>query len=192
MLDKIKELLGEELSSQVAEKLGSVELAIANDGSWIPADKYEKLKVEYKALETQAEATNQQIEEFKNANSEVEGLKEKLNSLNTEYDQFKQESQTRELNFKKSTVLKDLISKSFNPDAVDLLLSTFDLNEINLTEAGEIVDGKLKMDRLAENKPSLKLSTVIDGKKPKDKTTVNETDYSKMSDEEYYSMQKGD
>ena len=51
MLDKIKELLGEELSKQVEDNLGKLELAVMNDGSVVPADKYEGLKADNKALE---------------------------------------------------------------------------------------------------------------------------------------------
>jgi len=190
MNEKILNALGEELSKQVKEKLGDIELAIANDGSYVPADKYEKLKGEYKDLETQSDATNKQIEELKNSSGEVEGLKEKLTTLTTEYDQFKQDSQKREVNFKKTTAYKELLSKNFNPDAVDLLLNTVNLDEINLNEAGKVVDGEVKMQRLAESKPSLKLSNVIEGNKPTDKTTVQEVDTSKMTDDEYFAQQR--
>ena len=52
MIDKLKELLGEELSKQVEDKLGKVELAIFNDGTVVPSDKYDTLKTDNKALET--------------------------------------------------------------------------------------------------------------------------------------------
>lgn len=40
-MDKLKEILGEELYSKVNEKLGDKKLAITNDGNWIPKTKFD-------------------------------------------------------------------------------------------------------------------------------------------------------
>ena len=190
MNDKILEALGEELATQVKAKLGSMELAIANDGSYMPVEKHDKLKSEYKALQEQYDQSSKQIEELSSKSGETEGLQEQLKTLSAEYETFKTESTKREANYVKGNALKELLRGSFNPDAVDLLVGTFNLDEISLNEAGKIVDGELKMQRLAEAKPSLKLSEVIEGDKPKDRQTKDTVDYSKMSDEEYFAAQR--
>lgn len=194
MNEKILNALGEELGKEVQAKLteAKIELAIMNDGSVVPAEKYDKLKGEYKELENQTTTMDQKIKELSANDSTIDDLKSQLSELKGEYDAFKSESEVREVNFKKQSKLKELLSKNFNPDAVDLLLNTMDLKEINLTESGDIVDGQAKMDRLAESKPSLKLVQTVEGTPPKDKQTVQDVDYSQMSDEEYYNSIKGE
>ena len=190
MLDKIKELLGEELSKQVTEKLGTVELAIFNDGSVVNADKHDLLKAEHKTLQDQYAESNKKIEDITNAAGESDTLKEQLKILGEEYNTFKADTTKREANFNKGTVLKELLRKNFNPDAVDLLANTFNLDELILNEAGQIVDADSKIKTLAESKPSLKLVEVIEGMPPTDKNNPSKVDTSKMTDEEYFAYKK--
>jgi len=56
MLEKLKELLGEELSAQVETKLGTVELAIMNDGTVVKADKHDTLKGDLRLLQEKYDA----------------------------------------------------------------------------------------------------------------------------------------
>ena len=88
MLEKLTQLLGEELSKQVAEKLGTVELAVMNDGSVVKADKYDNLKGEYKDLEgkylTDISEFNSKLETAVKNADDYEALKGTLENLKAE------------------------------------------------------------------------------------------------------------
>ena len=74
MLEKIKELLGEELSEQVTEKLGNVEIGITNDGSLVPAEKHDTMKAELKATKEQLDNVQVSLKELEGSNTSIEEL----------------------------------------------------------------------------------------------------------------------
>lgn len=190
MNEKIKKILGEELSRQVSEKLGDVEIGITNDGTLVSAEKHDKMKAEYKATQKQLDSVQEQLKGFDDSNTTIEDLKAKLEESNNSFEQFKKDTEKRESNFNKLTKLKESMAKKFNADAIDLLASTINLEELQLNEAGEIVDVDVKLDRIAENRPSLKLNTEPNTPKPPSGgTPQGEPDFSKMTDAEYFSYQ---
>lgn len=128
-------------------------------------------------------------QESKNPNEE---LKAELDRITGEFDTFKQESSKRESQRDMKDQLKTHISKTFNDDAVDLLLSTFNLDELTTNEKGEIVDLEAKLGRLKEERPSLVKELTPESPKPKDKQTPPEVDTSKMTDDEYYAAKKAE
>ena len=81
----LKELLGEELYGQVAEKLGSREIAIVKgegaDGSWIPKSKFDELNTETKALKTQLKERDDQLKELSEASKGNEELTARITEL---------------------------------------------------------------------------------------------------------------
>ena len=90
MLDKIKEVLGEELTKTIEDKLteAKIELAIMNDGSVVKSDKYETLKTEYKGLETKYQSdigdVNSKLKEAMDKATDYDGLKGTLETMKTE------------------------------------------------------------------------------------------------------------
>lgn len=85
MNTKILELLGEELAKQVTEKLGKVELGIVNDGSLVPADKYDSLKAEHKTLQgnykTELTELNTKLETAIKGSENAESFKQAIEDL---------------------------------------------------------------------------------------------------------------
>src|SRR5690554_717872 len=77
---KLKELLGEELYSQVSEKLGDSKIGIVNDGSWVPKEKFDELNETKNQYKDQVDDLNQQLgklnEKVKDNDSASETIKE--------------------------------------------------------------------------------------------------------------------
>lgn len=193
MNEKLTQALGEELASKVAEVLKSanIEVAIANDGSYVPADKYEKLKSEHKNIVEQYEQSQASIKVLESKTGDTEELNKQLKAINDDFESFKANASKRENDFIKQTKLKDALRNKVNPDAIDLIESKFKLDDLVLNEAGELVDINSKIDNELQARPTLKLNVNIDTPvPPKDKQNINDVDLSKLSDAEYFALKR--
>src|SRR5699024_880449 len=125
----LKELLGEELYNQVIEKAGDKKIAVVSDGNWIPKDKFDTLNTTKKDLEEQLEQRDAQLEDLKKV--DADGLKQKIQDLQTENETTKQEYQAKlekqAIDFSLEKALTG--AKVRNPKAVKALL---DLDSIKL------------------------------------------------------------
>lgn len=88
----LKELLGEELYSQVMEKAGDNKLAIVSDGNWIPKAKFDDKIQEVKDLETELENRDTQLEDLKKVDADalqktIDDLQEANKTQKTEYEE---------------------------------------------------------------------------------------------------------
>ncbi len=116
MLEKLKELLGEELANQVTEKLGDTELAIMNDGSVVKADKHDSLKAEYKALEskytTDISEINSKLTEATSNAADYDTLKGTLETFKLESETRQKEHDTQLLSVKMDKDIDSLLYKN--------------------------------------------------------------------------------
>ena len=96
MLEKLKGLLGEELSKQVEEKIGSVELAIMNDGSVVNAEKHDTLKKEFELLDKrykeETSVLNTRLEDAIKTSGDVEVFKKSIEDLKAEQQKIVDEN----------------------------------------------------------------------------------------------------
>src|SRR5690625_103970 len=76
----LKELLGEELYSQVIEKAGDNKLAIVSDGNWFPKDKFNELNTEKKNLEQQLSGLQETLESNKEKLDGISDLEQQIES----------------------------------------------------------------------------------------------------------------
>lgn len=138
------------------------------------------------SLTGQLEGVNRQVTELKEKGNPNEELKSKLDNMTSEFEKYKQDASKREKQYVMKDRLKSELGKSFNEDAVDLLLGTFNLEELTTNEAGDIVDLESKIGKLKAERPNLVKEYKPTSPKPKDRTTTQEVDTSQMTDEEYY------
>lgn len=139
-----------------------------------------------KSLEGELDRVGGELKTLKENGNPDEKLKVELERITGEFETYKRDASKREKQWGMKDALKGELGKHFNEDSVDLLLGTFDLNELTTNEAGEIVDLESKIGKLKEARPSLVRDYTPSTPMPKDKETPKETDTSKMSDEEYY------
>lgn len=78
MSEVLKELLGELYSEEIAEKVGDKELAVVNDGSWVPRSKMNEVDGEVKELKKQLESRDAQLKDLESKAAGNEELKKAL------------------------------------------------------------------------------------------------------------------
>jgi hypothetical protein len=144
MLDKIKELLGEELSKQVEEKLGTVELGVVNDGSLVPAEKHDTLKAEHKELKdkytNETTELNQKLDSAIKSATSVEALKSELEEIKIKSQEQVESLKTDLERSKKIGELKaKFIANNVDESYLDIVLSQVDLEQLKVD--GENVIG---------------------------------------------------
>lgn len=191
----LKELLGEELYSQVIEKAGDKhKLAIVSDGSWIPKDKFNEVNTAKKQVEDTLKDRDKQLEELKKSTGDSAALQEQISKLQGENKTASEKYAADLKELKLNTALKlALGGDAHDPDIVAGLL---DKTKIELDDNGAIkggLDDQLKP--LRESKGFLfaekqeEAGNKFKGTSPKDgkgKKSGDAPDYSLMSDEEYY------
>lgn len=136
MIEKLKELLGEELAKSVTEKLGKVELAIMNDGTVVPADKFDSLKVENKTLtdkhQTDISEMNTKLEEAVKNASDYDTLKGTLDTLKADNLKAVEQHKTETANIKRNSdadvaLLKANVKESY----LDMVKSQMGIDKLN-------------------------------------------------------------
>ncbi len=168
----LKELLGEELYSQVKGKIGDKKLMI-DDGNFIPKSRFDEINNQKKELKEQVDTLNntlktnsKDIEKFKKAAEGNEELQKQLteyqekvnlaqNDFSNQLKTKEQEWMQREINNRKSFTLREkLLMEHADPKYIDLLMKEVDLNSITEAEGkfigvDDVVSGvKQNFDKL--------------------------------------------
>lgn len=159
MLDQLKELLGEELSGKVTEKLGEVELAIMNNGSVVKADKYDNLKADYQGLETKYETdisgVNSKLEAAITNAADYDGLKGTLATLQAENLKVADEHRKELLNVKKNSAIETALLKANVKDSyLDMVKSQLNIDSLQF-EGDNLIGLTDKVQTAIEKFPDL-------------------------------------
>jgi hypothetical protein len=160
----LKELLGEELYTQVAEKAGDNKIAVVSDGKWIPKDKFDEKNGELKDLKDQLAERDKQLKDLQTKAAGNEELQAEITRLQQENENtrtdYEQKLQAREFDFALESALRD--AKAKNPKAVKALINM---------EAIKLADGKLvgleeQLKALRESDDYLFVPDGLKGKTP--------------------------
>lgn len=150
----LKELLGEELYNQVAEKIGENKLAIVSDGNWFPKEKFDEANTAKKKAEESLKERDKQLEELKKSSGDNEELRKQIESLQTENKAAKEQYEAEKQELKLSTALKLALGNSVHD--VDMVAGLLDKSIIELGEDGSIKKGyEDQVKALRDNKPFL-------------------------------------
>jgi len=143
----LKEILGEELYSQVADKLGDKKIAIVSDGNWIPKNKFDDVNTEKNEYKTQIDNLNQELGKLK------EKLKDNDNANETIADLQKQikEKEEEMIKVRKQNAIKLEVLKANPRDVADILPHLKD-ESITINEDGTVTGLKEQLEGLKENK----------------------------------------
>lgn len=152
---------------------------------FIPKEKYNEKTAEIqekidelKTTKDKMQELQTQVEKLSQEGGEQEKLKEKLENINNEFEKFKSESESRLANVKKTQAIeKGLRDAQANPDTIDLLITKFDLEKIELAEDGKVKDWDNYLNPLKETRKSLFAETNISGNKPPDGNSTEPSGY---------------
>lgn len=127
----LKELLGEDLFNQVAEKAGEHKIAVVSDGSYIPKAKFDEKLQEVKEYKKQIEERDQQLEDLGEKAKGHEDLTKRIEELTAQNEKTKQEYEQKIQQQAFDHALGNALSgaKVKNPKAVKALL---DMDTIKL------------------------------------------------------------
>ena len=146
MLEKLVEVLGEELSSQVSTKLqeAKIELAIFNDGSVVPATKYDSLKAENRELEAKYDADvkdfSKKLEDATKGVEDYDTIKKTLEQMKLDTDDLIAKTETEKANIKIESAFEvELIKNNVDEAYLPLFKKQLDMDKVKLE--GEEVTG---------------------------------------------------
>lgn len=138
----IKDIIGEEafnaLSEEKRKELGKKDFEDVSNGSFVPKKKYDDAKQEAKTYKGQVEERDKQIKDLNEEYKDVDGLKDKLSTLEKDNKTQKEnyENQLNEIAF--NNALEKGLS-SFNVKDKTLIMAL--LNKDNLKVDGENIIG---------------------------------------------------
>lgn len=148
-MEKLRELLGDELFEQVEEKLGDNEVDIVNDGRWIPKDKFDSLNNEKNEYKEQIKELNKELGELKDKAKDDDEVTEKIEELEIEIENKEKEMES----LRKTNAIKFEILKN-NPKDVADILPHID-NDVVKIEDNKIIGLEEQINDLRENKSYL-------------------------------------
>jgi hypothetical protein len=161
-MKKLVELLGEDLHKQVIEKLGGVQVflhdkdqkVLIDDGSYIPKHRFDEVNETNKSLKTQIAKSESDLVELKKAASGNEEFLTKIKTLEADNKKSKEDFEKSELKLKKSLAVKEELLNAgvLDPDARELLLSKFNIDELVVDESGKLKEFETKLKPIKEHK----------------------------------------
>jgi len=141
---------------------------------FIPKEKYNEKASEVQEKADELKATTDkmndlqtQVEKLSSDEGEKEKLKEKMVAINNEFETFKGESESRLSNVKKTQAIeRGLRDAQANPETIDLLITRFDLEKIELADDGNVKEWDKHLESLKETRKSLFAESNLSGTKP--------------------------
>lgn len=120
----LRELLGDLYTEEIAAKIGDKQLAVVNDGSWIPRAKLNEVSNEVKELKKQLEDRDKQLKDLEGkaaGNEELKAaLQEAQEANKTAAEEWEAKTAKMQLDFAVERALAK--AKARNPKAVKALL----------------------------------------------------------------------
>jgi hypothetical protein len=139
-MDKLKELLGEELFKQVVEKLGDNKFVFGEADTFIPKSRFDEVNNEKKELKTLLGVRDTQYTELQTKFKSNDELAKELENFKTLNGKAEQEFNTKLSQVKFEYELKTALSNA-NVRNLKATKALLDLDKIKLNETGDKLVG---------------------------------------------------
>lgn len=195
-MEFLKGIISDELYTQLSEALKDkkeVKLGNLAGGEYVGKGKFDAQATEITGLKTQLKDANKQIEDFKGM--DIEGIKKAADDWKVKAEKAESDAQKQisELQFNHSLEAELSKAGARNPKTIKALL---DMDKLKNAD-GNIIGLKEQLDNLKKDESYLfnESNSNNDDDPNKTKVTVNsggshgganETEFDKMSDDEYY------
>ena len=116
-MEFLKDVLGEELYGQVAEKLkdGKIKLADLSGGAYVGKDKFDALKAAHDGIAGQLTEANKQIQQF--AAMDIDGIKRAADDWKSKAEKAEKDAAARIMEMERDAALKNaLAGEKFTSD----------------------------------------------------------------------------
>lgn len=183
----LKQLLGEELYNTVSEALKGkgkdgkdIELVIGNDGSYVPAAKYDDLKSQHSAAEATLKTVSESMKDL-GGTGDAEKLSDDIKAAKQRLADIETNHQTEIVKMKKTAAVKrSLASQLHDPND---LISQIDLEKIELDDNDDLKsdltdtlkpyrESKPYLFKEADKKPEVRGAVPADTKKEKQEKKI--------------------
>ena len=151
-MDKLKELLGEELYNKVKEKLGDKKIMI-DDGNFIPKARFDEVNEQKNEYKKMVDERDKQLESLKEKAKGHDDLTAKLTELEEQNKNTKTEYEAKMAELKKNTAIDLFLSnqKAKNVKAVKALL---DMEKVSI-DGDNLIGIEEQLKSLKESDPYL-------------------------------------
>jgi len=157
--------------------------AVTKDQYKKKTTKIEELETELNTAKEQLEKTNDQLDDLKDKAEDKEELEQQLEQINNEYEKYKEKEKQRVKEIKKKSKLTTKLANSeVHEDALDLVAGEFDLEEMELTEDGELEGFDEQYQERKEARPGLFGEKQVTGTEPTDGETSEPNGYQAQYD----------
>lgn len=189
-MEKLKELLGEKLYGEVAEQLKAkgkegkdLELAVANDGSFLPKAKFDALNKEYQGMKERVNGMDAELMGAEAAKIKALEMEEALGNAQKENENLIARYQGEIAEIAKKNSLEKVLNGygAKNNRAVEALL---DWEKIDFKD-GELLGVNQQLEVVKEEAPYL-FNSKTQGFTYQPKGSHPAPDYAQMSDADYY------
>lgn len=155
-MDKLKELLGEELHAQFLAKIGSTKVII-DDGTYVHNSRLSEVIAEKKAALEQNKILEANINTIKAEVESIPTLKAKIADMQTLSEQAKKEAEALTVKAKKLFALKEMLMDSGVevPADRELLVKDFEVEKLELDESGKIKGSAELVEQKKKTYPKL-------------------------------------
>lgn len=163
-MEFLKEILGEDLFTQVKNKVSSynekadkdkrVSIANVNGDEYVTKAKYSQLETDLNNTKTSLSTAQTTIDDLKKSNGDNAELQQKVSDYETKIANLETVSKAEKAKMLKEIAIKDALyaEKAKHPE---LLISKFDLSKIVLDEKGEKVVSGIE-EQIKSNKETYK------------------------------------
>ncbi len=144
----IKELLGELYTDEIKAKLEGKELVLKSDQeNMIPKSRFDEVNNAKKDYQAQVEKLKGDLESASKSATDLEALKSQLADTTSEFDTYVQGVELEKVKTKKvNGVIEALkVANAMNPE---LLLNSFNLDDVNFDDDGKVVGVKATIENL--------------------------------------------
>lgn len=186
-MEKLKELLGEELYNQLVAKLGDTKIMV-DDGNFIPKSRFDEVNNDRQSLKDMLKERDAQLEELKKKAGDSEALKTKIEELQqaneTTVNEYEEKLKKQSFNFAVESALAKFEAK--NVKAVKALL---DLEKIKL-DGQSLLGLEDQVTALKYSDPYL-FGAGLHGRKPNDTMTQPHPQKNPWSKEHFNLTEQG-
>lgn len=128
----LKELLGEDLHTQVIAKLGDKKVML-DDGNFIPKSRFDEVIEQKNTYKTQVDTVNSQLEDLKKKNKDNTELQTQITDWQTKYNQA--EGKVKEISLNSAIKLSSIKAGANDPTDILLML---DKSKFEIDESGNV------------------------------------------------------
>ncbi|QVK17726.1 phage scaffolding protein [Mycoplasmatota bacterium] len=138
-MEKLKQLLGEDLFKQVSEKIGSNKYIFGLAENYIARTRFDEVNNAKNEFEKQVKEYNKKVEDLTKSAKSTEELNTQLATLKADFEKKEVDYQTRLKETRENTALKMAFNGKVHD--VDYAISQVDKSKLKFDENGNITEG---------------------------------------------------